>query len=499
MANTDALEPSKLRSLEKLPFKTVAGYGAGDFAFNLAFSLSTAFLLYYYTDVAGISAAAVGTMFLVVRLWDAFADLLAGRLVDRTMTRWGKFRPFIMFGAVPLLFMSFLTFHVPTSFSEGMKLIYAYATYAILGLVYSLVNIPYGSLASAVTQSVHERAKLVAARAFGAGIGGVVLTFIVGGFISDLRGQKALIKGPEDLAAYQAAVQGVFTKVTLAFIVVGTLAFWFTAWACRERVIRTQPRISIRETIGTLKTNAPLAYLCASSFFYLIGLFAVGGTTAYYAQYVLGNIGLVGLITLVNTGITLLVTPFIPKIIDMFGKKRVFQYCGLFTIVGGVGLFLAPANMFWLVLLTLAIKGIGASLINTVMFGLEADTVEYGEWKTGRRSEGATYALFSFTRKVTQSIGGAVGAWALAIGGYIAASATNPSPVQPASAILAIKATIGLLPALAALIAMLIFIKYPLNDERFKQIRNETEARKLADIEAHHERPEDFITPDHKV
>ncbi len=499
MTNPATAEAPQLKSLGRLPFKTVAGYGAGDFAFNLAFSLSTSFLLYYYTDVAGISAAAVGTMFLVVRLWDAFADLLAGRLVDRTMTRWGKFRPFIMFGAVPLLFMSYLVFHVPASFDAGMKLIYAYATYAILGLVYSLVNIPYGSLASAVTQSVHERAKLVAARAFGSGIGGVILTFVVGGFISDLRGQKALIKGPEDLIAYQAAVQGVFTKVTLAFIVVGSLAFWFTAWACREQVLRSQPSITIKETVATLRTNKPLAYLCGSSFFYLIGLFAVGGTTAFYAQYVLGNIGLVGIITLVNTGITLLITPFIPKIIDRFGKKNVFQYCGVFTIVGGVGLFFAPANMFWLVLLTLAIKGIGASLINTVMFGLEADTVEYGEWKTGRRSEGATYALFSFTRKVTQSIGGAVGAWALAVGGYIAASAVNPSPVQPESAIIAIKATIGLLPALAALIAMLIFIKYPLNDTRFKQIRDETEARKLAAIEAHHENPEDFITPDHKI
>jgi glucuronide carrier protein len=395
--------------------------------------------------------------------------------------------------------MSFLTFRVPASFDDGMKLVYAYATYAILGLVYSLVNIPYGSLASAVTQSVRERAKLVAARAFGAGLGGVVLTFIVGGFIQNLRGQKVLIKTPEDLIVYQAAVQGVFTKVTLAFVVVGTAAFWFTAWACRERVIRTQPRISIKETIGTLRTNTPLAFLCGSSFFYLIGLFAVGGATAFYALYVLGNIGLVGLITLVNVGIALLITPFIPKLIDMFGKKNVFQFCGLFTIVGGVGLFFAPANMLWLVLLTLAIKGVGASLINTVMFGLEADTVEYGEWKTGRRSEGATYALFSFTRKVTQSLGGALGAWALAIGGYVAASAANPSPVQPESAIIAIKFTIGLLPAAAALIAMLIFIRYPLNDERFKQIRDETEARKLAALVAHHERPEDFVTPDHKV
>jgi len=199
-------------------------------------------------------------------------------------------------------------------------------------------------LASAVTQSVRERAKLVAARAFGAGLGGVVLTFIVGGFISDLRGQKALIQTPEDLIAYQAAVQGVFTRVTLAFVVVGTLAFWFTAWACREQVIRTQPRISIKETVATLKTNKPLAFLCGSSFFYLIGLFAVGGATAFYAQYVLGNIGLVGLITLVNTGIALLITPIIPKLIDTFGKKNVFQFCGLFTIIGGVGLFFAPGQ-----------------------------------------------------------------------------------------------------------------------------------------------------------
>src|SRR5690348_12887588 len=103
----------QLPTLEKLKFRSVIGYGAGDFANNLAFSLAGAFLLYYYTDVAGISAAVVGTMFLVVRFWDAVADLLAGRAVDRTMTRWGKFRPFLMFGAIPLLFFSFLTFHVP--------------------------------------------------------------------------------------------------------------------------------------------------------------------------------------------------------------------------------------------------------------------------------------------------------------------------------------------------------------------------------------------------
>ena len=118
------------------------------------------------------------------------------------------------------------------------------------------------------------------------------------------------------------------------------------------------------------------------------------------------------------------------------------------------------------------------------MFGLEADTVEYAEWKTGKRSEGATYAIFAFTRKLCQSIGGALGAWALAIGGYIAASKTIPNPVQPESAIFAIKAVMGLLPAAVAIIAMLIFIRYPLTDDKFREIRDETEARKAAELEA---------------
>ena len=475
---------SSLKSLEKLSFKTVLGYGAGDFGFNLAFSLAATFLLYYYTDVAGIPAAAVGTMFLVVRLWDGFADLIAGRAVDRTMTRWGKFRPYLMFGSLPLMALSAVVFHVPAGLDLTMKLLYAYITYAALGFVYSLVNISYGSLASAVTQSVHERAKLVAGRAFGAAVGGVLLTYVVGTMVSQLKSQKSAIKTAADLAAYQSAVQGVFTKVTLVFIVVGTAAFLFTAWACRERVVRLQPRVTIRETLATLKSNKPLAFLCASSFFYMIGLFAVSGATAFYAQYVLNDISLVGLMVLVNSGISLLITPFIPLIIRKLGKKTVYQFCGFFTVIGGVGLFLAPANMLWLVLVTLAIKGIGGSLINTVMFGLEADTVEYAEWKTGKRSEGATYAIFAFTRKLCQSIGGALGAWALAIGGYIAASKTIPNPVQPDSAIFAIKAVMGLLPAGVAIIAMIIFIRYPLTDDKFRQIRDETEARKAAELEA---------------
>ena len=226
---TAAIAQQQEAALRPLKAKALVGYALGDFGCNLAFTLGSTFLLYYYTDVAGLSAAAVGTMFFVVRLWDAFADLIAGRAVDRTMTRWGKFRPYLMFGSLPLMALSAVVFHVPAGLDLTMKLLYAYITYAALGFVYSLVNISYGSLASAVTQSVHERAKLVAGRAFGAAVGGVLLTYVVGTMVSQLKSQKSAIKTAADLAAYQSAVQGVFTKVTLVFIVVGTAAFLFTA------------------------------------------------------------------------------------------------------------------------------------------------------------------------------------------------------------------------------------------------------------------------------
>ncbi len=459
---------------ERLPGRSVLGYGLGDFGNNLAFSLTTYFLLYYYTDVAGLSAAAVATMFFVVRLWDAVADVFSGRLVDRTMTRWGKFRPFILFGAVPLLFLGYLTFHVPSSLDDGAKLLYAYMTYSALGLAYSLVNIPYGSLASAMTQSVKERAKLVASRFFGGAVGGIVLTYIISPRVSDLKSQKKSLSP----AAYQQRVQDIFTQTTLLFILVGTIAYILTFLLTRERVVRTQPRVSLRETWETLRRNKPLGYLCAASFFYLIGLFAVGGASAFYAQYVMGDIKWLGPIILVNTGVSIVAAPFIPAMVDRFGKKALFQWCGVFTIAGGLALFFTPTGAVAPALIFLGVKGIGAALINTVMFGLEADTVEYGEWLSGKRSEGSTYAVFSFTRKITQSIGGALGAAALALGGYLSATAAQPNPIQPDSAVTAIRATMGLIPALAATIAMVIFWKYPLTDQRFREIRNETELRK---------------------
>jgi MFS/sugar transport protein len=143
--------------MKKLTARNYLGYAAGDLANNLAFSLQALFLLIYYTNVVGLNPAAIATMFLVVRAWDAFADLVAGRLVDITNSRWGKFRPYLLFSSLPLLLSSIALFSLPNFDSTTAKYIYAYITYALLGFLYSLTNIPYGSLATAMTQDPVER------------------------------------------------------------------------------------------------------------------------------------------------------------------------------------------------------------------------------------------------------------------------------------------------------------------------------------------------------
>lgn len=471
--------------VDKLPTKSVFSYMLGDFGCNLAFNLGVTWLLFYYTDVAGIGAAAVATMFGVVRLLDAFFDLVAGRFVDQTQTRWGKFRPFILFGALPLLFLSVLCFWVPQQFkdaasagNEGPALLYAYLTYLAIGFAYSMVNIPYGSLASAMTQSVNERARLVSWRMWGSAAAGVFLSYLIAPRIKGVQDQITAAKKAKDtakLAQLQVDMQTIFTQTTLAFVVLGFLCFLMVFLNCKEQVVRVSAKTTLRDTFATLKGNRPLQILCLASLFYLTGVYAVAPMSAYYARYILHDTGQAANMALVNAGIGLIITPFLPAVIRKVGKKNLFQWCGIFTIIGGVALFFSPEGAVIMALICLAIKGVGASLINVAMFGLEADTVEYGEWKTGERTEGATYALYSFTRKLTQSIGGILGGWFLALGGYVAGAET-----QTESALFAIRGSIGLLPAAVALVAMLVFWKYPLTDEVFRRIRNETEAKKEA-------------------
>ncbi|GIG20438.1 glucuronide transporter [Cellulomonas chitinilytica] len=450
--------PAPGAAAPKLRFRSYLGYAAGDAGNNLAFSMTSMFLLLYYTDVVGISAAAAGTLFLVVRVWDAFADIWAGRQVDKTMTRWGKFRPFFLFGSLPLLLLSVATFTVPGGLGGTGKLIYAYLTYALLGLAYSLVNIPYGSLASAMTQEPVERARLASFRSMGTAATIIALAFIV----------APQIKSSDNL-------QQSLTLTTLLFVVFGFGLYMLLFSTSKERVVRTVAHVSLKQSLATLKGNRPLLMLCLSALSFLVGMFTLQTVQAYYARDVLGDANYFIVLTLVSTGVMFVVAGFIPRIVRAVGKKPAYLASSVVAIVAAVGIALTPSTLPGLAIAFFGLYGVGLAAVNTLMWALEADTVEYGEWRTGVRTEGTTYAVFSFTRKVGQAVGGAAAAFGLGIVGYVAHQDVQSQATQDG-----IRYIAGFVPAAFILVGVVIMVFYPLTETRFRAMVADVAARRAA-------------------
>jgi glucuronide carrier protein len=234
------------------------------------------------------------------------------------------------------------------------------------------------------------------------------------------------------------------------------------------------PKVSVRQTVDTIKQNRPLGMLCVSSLMFLVGMFALQTIGIYYARDVLGNANYYIVQTITQTAGTFLVAAYVPHIVRTVGKKQGYIVLAAIGIAGGVGLALAPASAPVVAFFFFFVIGIGMGGVNTLMWALEADTVEYGEWKTGIRTEGITYALFSFTRKQGQAIGGAAAAYTIGIGGYIADSAS-----QPDSAVTAIRFAAGAVPAVVMGIAMAIMWAYPLTEGRFREIVREVAQRRV--------------------
>jgi glucuronide carrier protein len=453
---------------KKLSLRNYAGYATGDAANNLAFSMSSLFLLLYYTNVVGVGAAALGTMFLVIRFWDAVADLVVGRLVDaKKPGRLGKFRPFILWFSLPLLLSSMALFSAQIFFPDlGATggLIYAYIAYVVMGTLYSFVNIPYGSIAPAMTQVPVERARLASWRVWGSNLTILMLAFVVAPQI------KQYAKDPPGLQ------QSLFIT-TAIFVVAGMVLYLFTVATVKEQVFREVAAPTFKESFGTLFKNKPLIWLCVGSLAFLTGLTALSTLGPFYALYVLNDAQYIAWNTLSQTIGTFLVAAFIPTIVRRIGKRNGYIALGAVGLVAGVLLAYAPPSTPIVAVFAFFLMGIGMGGVNTLMWALEADTVEYGEWKTHIRTEGTTYALFSFTRKMGQALGGAAGAYTL---GFVAFSSQVAKAGQPQApeTVNGIQFWTGAITAGFILLSVLIMFFYPLTDKVFRQIVGEIAARR---------------------
>ena len=441
---------------ERLGGRQYLGYAAGEVSNNLTFSMVSAFLLIYYTDVAGISAAAAGTLFLVVRIWGGVTDLIAGRCVDVTNTRWGRFRPYLLFGSAPLLLLLVAVFTIPSGLGDDAKVVWALVSYGLFQLAYSFVNIPYGSLSAAMTQEPDERARLSTARVMATSLTILLIAVVV----------SPQIEGADDL-------QGSLTLITVIFGALGLALYLWCFSSAREVVQRDSAVVSVRETVSMVRHNRPLVLLCLSSVLFLSGLFSVQTVGVYYARDVLDNANLYIVMTVVQTVAMIVAAAMVPKAVEAVGKKWIYIAAGLVGALAGVGVALAPGSTPALAIGFWGLLGVALGAINTLIFALQADTVDYGEWKTGTRAEGGSYSLLSFSRKTGQAIGGSMAAFTIGLGGYVSGASS-----QSEGAVDSIKVAAGALPAALILFATAVMLLYPLTEGALRRMVAEMAARR---------------------
>ena len=450
-----------MHSVSPLTWRNIVGYGLGDLANNLVFTTGMLFLLNYYTDVVGIGAATAGSLLLIIRIYSAVIDVVAGRTIDRTSTRWGRFRPFLLWGALPLLLLNVAVFSVPTGWDASWKLAYASATYGLLVTAYSFVNISYGSLAAVMTQDSADRAYLGASRTFMSVIPGVSFALLLGTAMRNYHG---------------AAFQHKLTLLMLTLAAVGVVLYFLCFKYTREVVSRDIESPKFMQSIGTLLKNTPLLILCASMLIVLIGVFSMNASIMYFARYVLGDTNQLFLIIGITSIFgTLVAAPLAPILVKRFGKKSTCLLGLGITSMGYFALFISPISNKFLMFCSFGFAGIGIMTTGITTWALASDTVEYGEWRTGMRIEGLGYSLFSCARKCGQALGGSVPAFLLASSGYVPNLTEQSENVQRS-----IIQAVALVPAVAFALALMIMLFYPLTDRRFMELVEEIKIRRNA-------------------
>ncbi|KKB75416.1 glycoside-pentoside-hexuronide (GPH):cation symporter [Bacillus sp. FSL M8-0052] len=451
--STDRQTETVVATDEKLSLKEKISYGFGDFGNGFMFDLGQLYLLKFFTDVAGIPAAAAGGIFLVSKLFAAVVDPIVGTSIDyrKRIGPKGKFRPYLLYGSIVLAILTVLTFISPNLSPTG-KLIYAYASYMIWGIGYSFVNIPYGSLGAAMTQNAVDRTSLASFRQAGS-LGALFVTSIVV--------IPMIVRFDNPVVAYPV-VMGLMSML-------GVLFFYICYRNCQERIIvkdqkYKEEKVTLKAISKTFFTNKPLLTLILMTVFTISAYNLKSAMLVYFAEYNLGNAELMASMNFIIIGSSFIGVIMLPKLVKMFGKKKTAILGLALSVVADVINFAMPSNVFLFTILA-SIAFIGISIPNGITWAFVSDAIDYGEWRTGERKEGTVYSLFNFSRKLAQSLSGFLSGIGLSIVGYV------PNVAQKAGTLLGIKAILLLYPAVALSIAMLVIgYLYRLTDEKHAEM-----------------------------
>lgn len=450
-----------MQNADALSVREKICFGLGDAACGLVFSSLTMFLTYFYTDIYGLSAVAVATMFLVVRCVDAVADPVIGLIADRTRTRWGHFRPWLVWFGVPYAVMAVLTYTTPDFGSTG-KLVWAYITYTLLMVCYSAINIPYCSLGGVLSGDDKQRVSAQSYRFTLSSIAGLVISISTLGLVNWLGGGNNQV-------GYRLtmAVMGVLAIVMLAVCFLNT----------RERVLPVvEQKVSVWDDLRTLVKNDQWRVVAVLTFFSSAANVMRGAATMYYATYLM-----VGGVAAATAG-TAMKTAFITTSVvgtilgamaagafsKRFASLPLFRTLNLLLIIMGVVMFFVPPKNLILVFPLYFAVGFLHQMSQPFKWNMMAGAADYGEWKTGRRITGLSFSGSLFMLKLGMAVAGSAVALLLEVLGYKAGA-----PVQVHAAEVGIIALLTIGPSLSYLCLLLISFLYKLDDAFLARIQSD--------------------------
>lgn len=462
-----------------LSFKEKVGYAGGDFASNLFWMTFIFYGTLFYTDTFGLSAAAVAAMFGIVRSMDSGAVFVAGIVADRTNTKWGKFRPFLIWLAIPYGIIGALCFFTPGISADG-KLIYAYATYLGFGLLYAAINIPYSSLMGVLSSDPIERASASQFRFVGAFSAGAVIAFALPSLVKALGGVDTASAKEVQAAASQHGF-----ALTMGMFALLSVFLWFGTFATtKERVKPPAAQESnLLQDIKSIITNVPWLIL------FLLGLFTLSyvsirnASAAYYIKYYVGEQPLFGATRSVEVlmgwfnGVgmiaaivgTMLLTGQLSK---RLGKRLAYvALMGISALLTIVYYWIPRENVLTIfVLQTLVSVFMGPT--TPLVFAMYTDAVDYSEWRDGRRATGLVMSASSLAQSLGWTVGGMLSGALLSAFGY------KPNAEQSLETINGLKLMISWIPAIGAVLATIAMLVYPLSEQRMKEIVAELEVRR---------------------
>ncbi|HVW62985.1 MAG TPA: MFS transporter [Puia sp.] len=457
--------------MDKISVREKIGYGFGDMASSMFWKLFGTYLLFFYTDVLGISAAALGTMLLVSRIWDTVFDPVVGVIADRTSTRWGKFRPYLLYMALPFGAIGVLTFTVP-SYSGGGLLVYAYVTYSLMMMVYSLINVPYASLLGVISADAKDRNALASYRmafAFAGSLIALALFQPLASFFGNAGSGNSVGR------SWQLAVAVISVLCVALFL--GCFA-----WV-RERVKPGKDNAgSLKEDIKDLCRNRPWWILLVAGIMVLVFNSIRDGAALYYFKYYVTDgeafhvfktaVTYSTLYLVIGQAANIIGVVIATPVANRIGKKRSFLTA--MAIAGALSILFygIPRERTGLIFVFQFFISICAGLVFPLLWSMYADIADYSEWKNGRRATGLVFSSSSMSQKIGWTIGGALSGWLLAVFGFRA------NMEQGEGAQRGIVLMLSLLPAAGALLSVIILWLYPLSEQRIKDIGNELEKRR---------------------